>query len=581
MPKRSTQPPGKPQQPGLSALLKPYRGRISLLILFALAGNTFNLWIPKIIGEGIDSFKQGSYNQTSIIVRFAVSALFILFFSYLQSIIQTYASEKVAKDLRQTLSEKISQQSFSWVQTTGPSKLLTNLTADIDSIKLFVSTAVASIASSVFIIIGASILLLTINWRLALAVLIIIPIISITFFTVLKKVRALFMKSRGIIDSLNKTISESILGAALIRVLNSQQYEFNKFIKPNSEARDTGFTILRMFAVLIPVVVFTANMAGVIILGLGGHFVIAGSMTLGDFAAFNNYLAILIFPIFVIGFMSNIIAQAGASYQRIASVLQAPDVPDTGTVEHTVKGNIVIENINLSFGQKPVLKDVSLQIKAGTHTSITGPTASGKTQLLNLVIGLLKPDSGNIFLDNAPLNNYRKEVLHQQVGIVFQDSIVFNMSMRENIAFNQRVSKEAMQKAIATAELATFAASLPQGLETIVSERGTTLSGGQKQRLMLARALAIEPKLLLLDDFTARVDALTEQKILQNIKENYPGITVVSVTQKISSAENSAEVILLMEGEVIASGTHGELLQTCPEYIQIYQSQRSTGNYEL
>lgn len=581
MSKRKNQPGGKPKQPGLSVLLKPYRGRIVLLIAFALAGNVFNLWIPKIIGQGIDSYAQGHYVQSTILIRFAGSALLIFLFSYLQSVAQTYASERVAKDLREKLSDKISQQSYTWVQQSNPSKLLTNLTADVDSIKMYVSTAIASIASSVFMIIGASILLLTINWKLALIVLTIIPIISFTFFTVLKRVRSLFIKGRGIIDSLNKTISESILGAALIRVLNSQQLEFNKFVESNTGAKENGFRILNLFAIMIPVVVFTANMAGVAILGVGGHFIIGGTMTLGDFAAFNNYLMMLVFPIFVLGFMSNIIAQAGASYTRISSVLQADDVVDKGTIKADVSGDIVMEGVNLSLANKPVLKDISFRIKPGTHTAITGPTASGKTQLLNLMIGLLNPDDGKIYLDSKPLEDYRKDALHQQMGIVFQDSIVFNMSMRENIAFNQQVTAEAMQKAIATAELEAFASTLPQGLDTIVSERGTSLSGGQKQRMMLARALAIEPKVLLLDDFTARVDTLTEQKILTNIKRNYPGITVVSVTQKISSAENSAEVILLMEGEVIASGTHGELLQTCPEYIQIYQSQRSTGNYEL
>ncbi|MEX6689170.1 ABC transporter ATP-binding protein [Danxiaibacter flavus] len=581
MSKRKNQPGGKPKQPGLSVLLKPYRSRIVLLIAFALAGNVFNLWIPKIIGQGIDSYTQGHYVQSSILIRFAASALLIFLFSYLQSVAQTYSSERVAKDLREKLSDKISQQSYTWVQQSNPSKLLTNLTADVDSIKMYVSTAIASIASSVFMIIGASILLLTINWRLALIVLTIIPIISFTFFTVLKRVRSLFIKGRGIIDTLNKTISESILGAALIRVLNSQQLEFSKFVESNTGAKENGFKILNLFAIMIPVVVFTANMAGVAILGVGGHFVIAGTMTLGDFAAFNNYLMMLVFPIFVLGFMSNIIAQAGASYTRISSVLQAQDIVDKGTIQADVRGDIVMDGVNLSLANKPVLKDVSFSIKSGTHTAITGPTASGKTQLLNLMIGLLNPDDGKIYLDNKPLEDYRKDALHQQMGIVFQDSIVFNMSMRENIAFNQQVTPEAMQKAIATAELEAFASTLPQGLDTIVSERGTSLSGGQKQRMMLARALAIEPKVLLLDDFTARVDTLTEQKILANIKRNYPGITVISVTQKISSAENSAEVILLMEGEVIASGTHGELLQTCPEYIQIYQSQRSTGNYEL
>ncbi|MFT3703175.1 MAG: ABC transporter ATP-binding protein [Agriterribacter sp.] len=571
----------KPKQPGIWILLKPYKGRIAVLVLCALIGNTFNLWIPKIIAAGVDDFLHGHYVQSTVIAQFSIAALLIFLFSYLQSVMQTYTSEKVAKDLREHLSEKISQQNFSWVQETGPSKLLTNLTADVDSIKMFVSTAVASIASSLFIIIGASVLLLSINWRLALAVLIIIPIISFTFFTVIKRVRALFMQGRGVIDGLNKAINESILGAALIRVLNSQQFEYDKFIGFNTNAKNIGFSILRLFAVLIPVIVFTANIAGVIILSLGGHFVIAGNLSLGDFTAFNNYLAILIFPIFVIGFMSNIIAQAGASHQRINAILQAPPLTGGGTTQLNLEGNIVLNEVNLTLAKKPVLKNISCTINAGSYTAVIGPTASGKTQLLNILIGLIKPDSGSVLLDGEQLETLDKTSLHQQVGIVFQDSIVFNMSIRENIAFNQQVTREDLQKAIVTAELESLINNLPQGLDTIVSERGMSLSGGQKQRLVLARALAINPKILLLDDFTARVDTLTEQKILENIRLHYPGITVVSVTQRISSAQHSVEIILLMDGEVIASGTHDQLLQSCPEYIQIYQSQRSTGNYEL
>jgi len=164
---------------------------------------------------------------------------------------------------------------------------------------------------------------------------------------------------------------------------------------------------------------------------------------------------------------------------------------------------------------------------------------------------------------------------------VFQDSIIFNMSLRENIAFNDEVTADAMNRAITTAALSDFVSSLPEQLETVVSERGTSLSGGQKQRIMLARALAIEPKVLLLDDFTARVDNQTEQQILDNLSRYYPELTLVSVTQKIASIEQYDQIILLMEGEIIATGTHQELMQTCPEYVQIYQSQRSTSHYEL
>jgi len=581
-----TKPPSnsanaKPKQPGIMSLLKPYRALVILLILFALISNGINLWLPKIIANGIDAFGKHTFVYSSIIIKFAVAVLVIFVFTYLQSIIQTYASEKVARDLRTKLSDKISKQSYAYIENANPSRLLTNLTADVDSIKMFISQAIVSIASSLFIIIGASILLLTINWKLALAVIAIIPIIGGTFFYVIKKVRALFKISREVLDTLNRVISESIMGSALIRVVNSQQPEYDKFLVSNTRARDLGLSILRLFAGLIPVIIFTSNMAYLAILVLGGHFVIINAMSLGDFAAFNSYLALLIFPILVIGFMSNVIAQATASYQRITGVIDAPELVETGQITVPLKGAIEIEDLSISYGQKPALKHLSLNIQPGQKIAIIGPTAAGKTQLLYALTGLVKPTSGTIKYDSRPVDEYNSEAFQSQVGLVFQDSIIFNMSIRENIAFSDTVTDESLQKAIETAELKDFVDGLPDKLSTVVSERGSSLSGGQKQRIMLARALAVNPKILFLDDFTARVDTNTEKKILANVQKNYPGLTLLSVTQKIASVEHFDQIILLMEGEIVASGTHTELMQKSPEYIQIFNSQQSTSNYEL
>jgi len=198
-----------------------------------------------------------------------------------------------------------------------------------------------------------------------------------------------------------------------------------------------------------------------------------------------------------------------------------------------------------------------------------------------VLIGLLEPSSRSVTYDEESLDAYDKEALHRQVGLVFQDSILFNMTLRENIAFSKDIPDADLDKAIAAAELRDFIATMPQGLDTVVSERGTTLSGGQKQRVMLARALALNPKVLLLDDFTARVDSNTERAILRNIQEQYPGITLISVTQKIASVEDYDQIILLMEGEMLATGTHAKLMETSPEYVQIYDSQRSTHLYEV
>ena len=567
--------PSKPN-PSLIGLLKPYSGIVALLVLLTVVPNALNLVVPKIIANAIDSFTKGSFVLSRTVIIFSIVAVLIFIFTYLQNIVQTYAAERVARDLRTKLAKKISQQDYAFIDRATPAKLLTNLTADADAVKSFVSQAIASIISSIFLIIGASTLLILTDWKLALPVLAVIPLIGGTFFFVLKKVRKLFLRAQGAIDWLNKVINESILGSALIRLVNSQSQEYDKFLDANTEAKNISMSILRLFASMIPVITFLTNVATLIILMLGGHFIISGSLTLGGFTAFNNYLAILIFPILIIGFMTNVIAQATASYARIEEVLTTPDAKDEGTVKAKLTGEVSLKNVTLQIGQKPILKDVSFEAKAGTRTAIIGPTAAGKTQALYVLTGLAKPTAGVVMYDGVPLEDYNKESLYSQIGFVFQDSILFNLTLRENIAFSNTVSDAGLQKAIDTAELGDFVDALPQKLDTIVSERGTSLSGGQKQRVMLARALALEPKVLLLDDFTERVDNRTEKKILDNVRKNYPDITLISVTQKIGSIEDYDQIVLLMEGEILARGTHQELMGTSPEYVQIFNSQEST-----
>ncbi len=563
----------------ISKLLRPYRGMIFLLIFFALLSNGINLVLPRIIASGIDAFPS-HYVLQPLLVKFLSAAILIFIFTFFQSIIQTNTAERVARDLRARLASKISTQSYAQIEQANPSKLLTNLTADVDSVKTFISQAIVTVASSLIIIIGACVMLFSINWKLASAIVIIIPIISLAFFYVSKKVRPIFIKGREVIDRLNEVINESILGAALIRVVNAQQPEYEKFLSANTEAKSLGLSILRLFAWLIPIIVFTATLGGVTILALGGHFVIIDEMTLGNFAAFNSYLSLLIFPIIMIGFMSNIIAQSTASYHRLSMVLELPESIETGTVTEPLQGNISIRHVSVFYGQKPVLKDISFDVERGSDTAIIGPTAAGKTQLLYLLTGLINQNEGTIEFDGKNIHDYTKENFYRHVAFVLQDSIIFNMSIRENIAFSNLVTDESLAKAIATAELTEFIQSLPEGLNSILSERGSNLSGGQKQRIMLARALAVNPKILLLDDFTARVDSNTEKKILRNVRRNYPGITLISVTQKIASIEYYDKVILLMEGEMVATGTHPELMATSPEYVQIYNSQQSTNELQ-
>ena len=567
--------------PKLTDLLKQYAWLTVVMVLLGFLTNGLNLFLPRVISDGIDIYSNTNTISSFVVWQFLWLSIGTFVFAYLQSVAQTYTSEKVAHDLRNKIIEKISKQDYMYIQKVTAGKLLTNLTSDVDNIKGFVGQAVVTIISSIFLVLGAAVLMLMLNWKLGLSVLVTLPLITLTFALVFKKLKPLFTKSQEVIDWLNKIINESIIGSAIVRVLNSKDHENTKFSSANQKASELGIEQVNIFATTFPVIGFIANGASLIILLLGGHYIITGEMTVGNFTAFIAYLGLIVFPLIMIGFLSSSISSAAASYARVSGTLNSEDKKDTGTIKAQLVGDIEIQDVNVSFGEKNILKNINLKIPAGSRTAILGPTAAGKTHLMYLLIGILTPNTGVVKYDNRDIQSYDSESLHEQVGLVFQDSIMFNMSLRENIAFNKKVTDADITKALQTAELAEFVDSLPGGLDAMVMERGTSLSGGQKQRIMLARALALNPRVLLLDDFTARVDNTTEHKILKNVKENYPDVTLVSVTQKISSIEDFDQIIVLMEGEILAVGKHEELMQKSPEYVQIFDSQKSTNHYEL
>jgi ATP-binding cassette subfamily B protein len=570
----------KPKGPGLLSILGPYKGILVLLAVFTVIGNAISLAVPRLISRGIDAYGAGTYEPVPTTVLFLLVAFGMLLFTYAQGFTQTYASERVARDLRAKLADRIASLSYSRMTLETPSKLLTNLTSDIDAIKMFVSFGAVTAISSVVLIVGSAALLLSTDWKLALAVLAILPFIGVLFAAVFAKIGPLFEKSQGIVDKLNAAVANTVAGAALVRVLDAGTREAATFTDANSQAKDLGMRILKYFAFLIPSVGVIANLAIIVILAMGGKFVISGSMTLGEFTAFNAYVFILIFPIIMLGFVTNIFSRAQASYGRVREVLNLAPAADDAPESGTLTGAIEVKGLSLSRGEKHSLKGVSLTVAPGSKVAVVGPTAAGKTELLHSLVGLTTPDSGEVLYDGKPLASWKRQALHSQVALVFQDSALFNLTLRENVAFSPDADDASLRLALETAELSDFAGTLPKGLDTLVSERGTSLSGGQKQRLMLARALAVNPKVLLLDDFTARVDAATEAKILANLDRNYPGLTVVSVTQKVRSAARFDKVVLIMEGEVLAEGTHAELMATSPEYVQIAESQKSTQSYE-
>lgn len=534
--------------------------------------------MPRVNSRAIDALRDQTYNRDDFLLLFGGMATLILVLGLLQIVISSITAEKLAAELRRQIVEKISRQTFTYVNNVSTAKLLTNLTADVDSVKNFINQGLVIAFAAVVQLIGSGILLLSINWQLAIPILLTIPVLGFAFGAIFSSIGKYFVQAQSVIDKLNRVINESIVGSALIRVLNARKFETQKFQVVNTEAQEIGIKIVTGFASLIPIINVVVSASFLIVLGYGGVQVIDATLSAGDFAAFFSYIFIFISPIILIGFLASEVQRAFVTYGRIREVIDAAELKSTGTIEKVIDGNISLNDVSLKIGEKEILKNISFDIKAGSRVAIIGPTAAGKTQLFYLITGLATTTSGEISVDGTKITDYDTNNLYSQIGMVFQDSMIFNTSIRDNIAFRSEVPEEVLWRAIETAELKEFVESLPQKLDTMISERGSSLSGGQRQRLTLARALALNPKVLLLDDFTARVDINTEKKILENLRKNYPEITVVSITQKVSSVKDFDNVILVMEGELLAQGTHAELLEKSIEYKLIFNSQQQVTN---
>lgn len=561
--------------------LKPYIGWTVFLTVLIFVSNGANLLIPRILGESIDNFSKNSdiYKLAPDIWLLVAISIFVVVIALVQTIVSVYVAENVARDLRDDLIKKILSQPISFVNEKDSSELFTNITSDVEQVKDIISQGFASIFSALIILIGSVILLFSINFRLAIIAIISLPIIIGVFAFIFKNISKLFRSSQEILSKINKVINESVLGSMLIRVLNSQSYENIKFDEVNQQGRDTGFKIINLFSSLIPTINLVSNFAVVTIIWFGGRQVMLSDLTLGEFSAFISYFNLLITPIFILGFVSNFISRGFVSLSRIQDVLRDQDTVKQETkdlVRKPVTGTIVFDRVSYEVNGKRLLKDVSFSIQPNTKNAIIGPTGSGKSLILSLITGLIQPTSGQILIDNIPLQDWDPDYIFKTMGLVFQESILFNTTLRDNILFNTKVSDSEYQKALDTSNVSEISLSLPDGIDTKISERGSNLSGGQKQRIMLARALVRNPKILLLDDFTARVDIKTEKEIIGSLFRNYSDLTLISITQKIEPIQDYDQIIVIMEGELLATGKHKYLLRNSIEYAQIWQSQQTT-----
>jgi ATP-binding cassette subfamily B protein len=415
----------------------------------------------------------------------------------------------------------------------------------------------------------------SINSKLALIIVIAVPTLIAIFILIIKDKFKLFKEVQKLRDKLNKVIAENVKAAMLVKVFVSEKTEIKKFKKVNKQNKLLGLEINKVFATVVPIVTALSTLGTMLILYVGGRDVIYGNMTIGDIMAFNSYVQLFAAPILMLGLMITSLGQAIASLNRINEILNSPiEFKDGSKRIKSFKG-LETKDLCLNIEETPILKNINFSINKGEKIGILGVTGSGKTIFLKTFLRALEPTSGEILLNEDDIKEYQIKDVRKLIGFSFQENFLFNSSIYENIRFGRDIPEKEILKAAKIAEVDEFAKTSKKGYKTNVGERGNNLSGGQKQRVMIARALASQPDLLILDDATSRLDIETEEKIFNNIKREYKDISIILVAQKIASVEDCDRIYIFDSGKIEDSGTHEELLKTSVLYQEIELSQRN------
>jgi ATP-binding cassette subfamily B protein len=511
----------------------------------------------------------------AVVVLAAVRGLF----AFLQAYWAEKNSQAVAYDLRNDLYAKIQRLSFSYHDRTQTGQLMIRATDDVEKVRLFIGQGLLQLVGALLLLAGTVTILFATNTTLAWTAMPILPV-AIALFGIFgtvaqPKFRLLQIK----LSALNTILQENLAGIKVIQAFTREKQQQRKFHHAADDLMGQAVSVARLFTFLFPIIFLVANLGQAAILYVGGRQIIGGLLSLGAWQEFSLYLVYLFFPIAHLGFIITQYGQAAASADRVFEILDTgSDIlerPDAITLP-AVRGEVGFEGVGFRYfgGGEAVLKDVSFEAHPGQRIALLGATGSGKSTIINLLPRFYDPTEGRITVDGHDLRDLKVDSLRRQIGIVLQETTLFSGTVRENIAFGR--SDAADQDVIAAARAAQadeFIMSFPDGYQTHVGERGATLSGGQKQRIAIARALLLDPRILILDDSTSSVDLGTEALIQAALDNLMRGRTSFVIAQRISTVMSADKILVLDRGRVVAQGKHADLMENEPLYAEIYNSQ--------
>lgn len=564
----------------LLGFLGPYRQQLALTTACLLASTVLSLAAPKLLGEAIDRGLAHASLPVLIALGCAVIAAAVLrgFAAFGQSYLSEAVSQGVAYDLRNALYDKVQNLSFGYHDRAQTGELMSRATQDVEQVRWWVAFGLIRVGQLVVMVISTAVLLSLINWKLALVGLALLPLISYRAVSVSPRLRQLWDRVQDKLGELSTVLQENLSGIRVVKAFNRERYEEEKFARKATDVYQAGIDAARLYNFHLPFMSLLVTLATGLILWYGGREALRGTLTPGQLTQFILYLSMLTMPVRMVGWAVNLFSRAASAGARIYQVLDArspvAERPGARPLSQ-VRGAVAFRDVSFAYDSVPVLRDVSFEAAPGMKVALVGTTGSGKSSIVNLIPRFYDVSAGCIALDGCDIRDATLASLRRHVGIVLQDVFLFSASIRDNLAYGAvGASQEDIERAARAAQLHDFIASLPQGYDTWVGERGVTLSGGQKQRVAIARTILLNPPVLILDDSMSSVDMETEQQLRLALQDLMRQRTTFIITQRLVSAQDADLILFLDEGRILERGTHSQLLALRGRYYQVYELQR-------